>query len=744
MQPSITVRERTFEEYGRLLYRSRWAIVLIFGAVVLSSIIFSLVVGPVYEAHSVLMIEPRTGKEGLSSVLDVSGYIQPGTFNVSVINNQVEILKSFSLAERTLERLKELYGTEKISLFHSDKGMPSQHVLVRRLQAMTTVVPLREADIIEIRVRTSDPWQANVIANAVADTYISENRSTAREDVREVKGFLQEQISMVRARLAEAEDKLKAYQEREKVASLPDEITVLVDKSAYFEGLYNEAAVDLQTARKKLNASNAQLADQQSSLVDRVAQVSSPVIAQLRGEIATLEAIRSKYIAQGYSENHEKMLEIERRIDETKRNLLKNAKDAANRELAAADPLAFSQGLVDKILTLQVDVETMGSRVTSLKNVADAYESQLEKLPEKSLQLARLQRAAKVDENVLTMLMEKYEESRIREAGEMGSVRMIDRANQPDAPIRPRKKINVLVGGVLGLLLSVGFMFARDRFDRTIVDIEEVETVSGVPVLGWIPAIRNSNSVGLVKRNLKKGSRAQESGSNVERRLLTHLDPHSPVSEAYRTLRTNVRFLGVDEPVKAVVVSSPGPSEGKSTTVANLAITMAQAGARTLLVDSDLRRPTLDGILDLKRGYGLTEVLTGACSVEECISRTEVDNLSIIGSGTLPPNPSEMLGSEKMRKVVSSLRESYDYVLFDSPPVLAVTDAAVLSAIADLTVLVVRSGSTRWTSLGRAISLLQNVHVKQLGTVLNAIEIEGIYGRYHDYYGYYKRGSSKT
>jgi len=744
VQPSITVRERTFEEYGRLLYRSRWAIVLIFGAVVLSSIIFSLVVGPVYEAHSVLMIEPRTGKEGLSSVLDVSGYIQPGTFNVSVINNQVEILKSFSLAERTLERLKELYGTEKISLFHSDKGMPSQHVLVRRLQAMTTVVPLREADIIEIRVRTSDPWQANVIANAVADTYISENRSTAREDVREVKGFLQEQISMVRARLAEAEDKLKAYQEREKVASLPDEITVLVDKSAYFEGLYNEAAVDLQTARKKLNASNAQLADQQSSLVDRVAQVSSPVIAQLRGEIATLEAIRSKYIAQGYSENHEKMLEIERRIDETKRNLLKNAKDAANRELAAADPLAFSQGLVDKILTLQVDVETMGSRVTSLKNVADAYESQLEKLPEKSLQLARLQRAAKVDENVLTMLMEKYEESRIREAGEMGSVRMIDRANQPDAPIRPRKKINVLVGGVLGLLLSVGFMFARDRFDRTIVDIEEVETVSGVPVLGWIPAIRNSNSVGLVKRNLKKGSRAQESGSNVERRLLTHLDPHSPVSEAYRTLRTNVRFLGVDEPVKAVVVSSPGPSEGKSTTVANLAITMAQAGARTLLVDSDLRRPTLDGILDLKRGYGLTEVLTGACSVEECISRTEVDNLSIIGSGTLPPNPSEMLGSEKMRKVVSSLRESYDYVLFDSPPVLAVTDAAVLSAIADLTVLVVRSGSTRWTSLGRAISLLQNVHVKQLGTVLNAIEIEGIYGRYHDYYGYYKRGSSKT
>jgi succinoglycan biosynthesis transport protein ExoP len=744
VQPSVTASERTFEEYVRLFYRSRWAMLGIFCAVVVSSIVFSSIVRPVYEAHSVLMIEPRTAKEGLSSVLDVSGYIQPGTFNVSVINNQVEILKSYSLAESTLESLKNLYGTEKISLFRSDKGIPPQHVLVRRLQAVTTVAPLREADIIEVRVKTADPWEAMAIANAVADAYIDENRSTAREEVREVKGFLEEQISMARARLAETEEKLKAYQEKEKVTSLPDEISVLVDKSAYFEGLYNEAEVDLQTAQKKLNALNTQLTEQQGRLVDRVTQVSSPVIAQLRGEIANLEAIRSKYIAQGYSENHEKMVEIERRIDETKRKLLESAKEVASRELAAADPLAFSEGLVDKILTLQVEVETMGSRVSSLKRVADAYESQLEKLPEKSLQLARLQRAAKVDENVLTMLMEKHEESRIREAGEMGSVRIIDRATQPDTPVRPRKKLNVLVAGVLGLLLSVGFMFVRDRFDRTIVDIDEMETLPGVPVLGWIPAIRNRNSIGRRRRNLKQGGRSNDSASNMELRLVPHLEPHSPASEAYRTLRTNVRFLGVDEPVKTVVISSPGPSEGKSTTVANLAITMAQAGAKTLLVDSDLRRPTLDAIFGIKRGYGLSEILSGACSVEECVVRSELDNLSIIGSGTLPPNPSEMLGSEKMKKVVRSLRESYDYVLFDSPPVLAVTDAAVLSAIADLTVLVVRSGRTRWTSLGRSVVLLQNVRAKQLGTVLNAIEIEGIYGRYHDYYGYYKQHSGKT
>ena len=744
MEPTVAIRERTSDEFARLLYRSRWPMVAIFFAVVASSIIFSLVAARVYEARSVIMIQPRMGKEGLSSILDVSGYIQPGMFNVSVINDQVEILKSYSLAESTLERLKQLYGTEKLSLFHPDNGRPAQYVFVQRLQAMTTIVPLREADIIEIRVKTGDPWEATVIANAVADTYISENRSTAREEVREVKGFLQDQISMVRERLAAAEEKLKAYQEKERVASLPDEITVLVDKSAYFQGLYNEASVDLQTAQKKLDALNAQLAQQQGSLVDRVAQVSSPVITQLRTDIANLEAIRSRYIAQGYSKNHEKMIEIERRIDETKLKLLENAKDMASRELAAADPLAFSQGLVDQILTLQVEVETMGSRVSSLKKVADAYDSDLDKLPEKSLQLARLQRAAKVDENVLTMLMEKYEESRIREAGEIGSVRIIDRATQPDIPVRPRKKISVVVGGVLGLLLSFGFALARGRFDRTIVDLEEADALPEMPVLGWIPAITNRNSAGRSSRKDKERRHSKDHTSKVELKLLTHLEPYSPVSEAYRTLRTNVRFLGVDAPVKAIVISSPGPSEGKSTTVANLAITMAQAGARTLLVDSDLRKPTLDALLGVEKRPGLTEVLAGVCSVEESIVETEVDNLSIIGSGSLPPNPSEMIGSEKMRKVVDSLCASYDHILFDSPPILAVTDAAILSTFVDFTILVVRSGRTRWASLERAISLLRNVRAKRLGMVLNAIEIDGIYGRYHDYYGYYEQHSGKT
>ncbi|MFH0778584.1 MAG: polysaccharide biosynthesis tyrosine autokinase [Candidatus Eisenbacteria bacterium] len=744
MQSSVRTKERTLEEYAGLLYKSRWATISIFAVIVGSSMIFSFLAAPVYEARSVVMIEPRVAKQGLGSILDVSSYIQPGSFNVSVINNQVEILRSYSLAERTLEHLRQVYGTKKLSLFRSEGTTLSQSVLVRRLQDRTTIVPLREADIIEVRGRAGGPWEAAAIANAVADTYIDTDLSTARGEVREVKTFLQEQISMVRTRLARAEEELRAYQQKEKVASLPDEITMLVDKLAYFEGLYNEATVDMESTRKRLAALGEQLTEQRSNLVEQVAQVSSPVTAQLRSETATLEGIRSKYIAQGYSESHEKMVEIERRIEETRRRLLQTAKDVAARKLSAADPVAFSQSLVDRILGLQVDVETMGSRRNSLKAVADTYEAQLQQLPDKSLQLARLERAAKVDEKVLMMLMEKYEEIRIREAGEMGSVRIIDRAREPDVPVRPRKRLNVIVGVVLGALMSLGFVFVRDRFDRTIMDVEDVEALPEIPVLGWIPATKNRRRV-KGKGRISHGTRTlKDPLKEAEMRLLTHMVPHSPVSESYRTLRTNIRFLGVDEAVKTIVVSSPGPSEGKSTTVANLAISLAQGGAKTILVDSDLRRPTVDAIFGIQKGYGLTEILTDTRSVEECVASTDVANLSVIGSGTLPPNPSEMLGSSKMVSVVSQLRDSYDYVLFDSPPVLVVTDAAVLSAVADLTILVLRSGRTRWTSLVRAVTLLQNVRARKVGTMLNAVEMQGFYGRYHDYYGYYRHHPPKS
>jgi len=224
-------------------------------------------------------------------------------------------------------------------------------------------------------------------------------------------------------------------------------------------------------------------------------------------------------------------------------------------------------------------------------------------------------------------------------------------------------------------------------------------------------------------------------------RLVTHLDPRSPVAEAYRSLRTNLAFARAHDALRTIVLTSPGPADGKSTTVANLAITFAQQGQKTLLIDADLRRAVLDQLFAAPREPGLTDVLVGRARLPDVVSQTEIPNLDVLGSGPFPPNPSELLGSKAMRDTLQEAREAYDMVLLDSPPLLAVTDAAVLSTMVDGAILVVRMGSTARTSVRRAKSQLHTVHGHLIGTVLNDVDFRaGLYGGGYGYYYYYYYG----
>jgi protein-tyrosine kinase len=229
----------------------------------------------------------------------------------------------------------------------------------------------------------------------------------------------------------------------------------------------------------------------------------------------------------------------------------------------------------------------------------------------------------------------------------------------------------------------------------------------------------------------------------IESRLVTHFAPKSPISEAYKTIRTNIQYAKADRPIKTVLVTSSGPGEGKSTSVANLAITFAQMGAKTLLVDTDLRRPVLHGIFGLSRAEGLTNVLVKRISIEEAIKQTRNENLHLITSGTLPPNPSELLSSNTMDKFVESTGSQFDIVLFDSPPIIAVTDAAVLAPKLDGVVVVAKSGDTGRDALLRSRILLENVGANLLGVLLNGVNIDHMYGSYYYYYHYYYYGDGK-
>ena len=331
-------------------------------------------------------------------------------------------------------------------------------------------------------------------------------------------------------------------------------------------------------------------------------------------------------------------------------------------------------------------------------------------------QRMRLETSLAQYRSTYSSLLSSYQQIRLAEAQATDNVAIAKPARVPELPIRPRTMTNTLLAAVVGAMIAVGAAFLIEYLDDTIKTPDDVARVSGLSTLGAI-------------------ARLKETGGT--RQLVAWLQTKAPESEAYRTLRTNIQFSSVDKPVRSLLVTSAGPSEGKSTTAANLAVVMAQTGQRVVLVDTDLRRPVMHKVFGVANNTGLTSALLNGEQVvlDGHLQGTEVENLSLLTSGPIPPNPSELLGSQRMGRLVEKLAGQADLVIFDSPPVLAVTDAAVMGRQVDGVVLVVDAGQTREQVLGQAAGELQKTGANLLGVVLNRLDSRR--GGYYYYYYYY-------
>jgi capsular exopolysaccharide synthesis family protein len=289
-----------------------------------------------------------------------------------------------------------------------------------------------------------------------------------------------------------------------------------------------------------------------------------------------------------------------------------------------------------------------------------------------------------------------------------------------------------MLGFVAGLLLAFGVAFFLEFIDDSLKSTEEVERIIRRPIYGMIPRIPD-----------KRPDDAAES-MPVSANLVTHHSPRSPISEAFRTLRTNIHFADPDESIREILITSAGPSEGKSTIVSNLALTIANTGKKTLLVDCDLRKPNVHNFFDMNRDPGVTTILAGGSDWRDVVRPTAVENLFVLPSGPIPPNPTEILGSKAMRDLMDVFRAEFDMILLDSPPVVAVTDAAIISSYIKATLLVVELGRSRGTFVNRAIDLLDKVNAHLLGVITNSISTgyRYDYGGYYYYY-YYADGEKK-
>jgi capsular exopolysaccharide synthesis family protein len=747
--------EINLKEIWRITRSYRNSIIIIFSIIFILSIYLTTTTQPVYQATTVVMIK-EGGSDAGSFVFDFGM-----TGSKQRLQNEIEIINSFALNEQVVQSLIEDGSADQLALFGTryvrkryrlwdyflewispkpdaiitPKNLNiSQRIrVIQRLRNAATVSSVRDTDVLKISVASSDSSDAVFLANRISRTYRNLDLAGGQGELHFVLTFLDTQITKYENRLATIEDELRRFQSEYKIYALDGSAELLLKDLTTYEGIYYTNIAELEVSQERVKYLQSQLSESEKALMDEITNTNNPMIVALRGKIAELEAQKvQQMVDEGWDENSLQARDFNRRIAEMKNKLTTITESLILSGWSEEDPFAASQEIFNKIVEQEVEVHAARSRAEEYKKLVDQMAARLTNLPDQTLQYARLERDLKLNENLYLTMKQKYEESRITEAGQIGKVRILDPALIA-LKVKPNKMTNLLVGLILGLGSGFAYAFVREFMDNTVKAVEQLER-KGLTVLGIIPDMHHQSG-GLIKNESTPPSKG---GTDFRRRLITYEDPKSPVSESYRSLRTNITYASADKKIRSLLVSSPQPGEGKSTTTANLAIAFAQLRKRTLLVDADLRKPVQHNVFDLQRGPGLSEYLiSDVQEVKEIIHPTKIDNLFVITAGGLPPNPSELLGSQRMSALVDQLEHEWDMVLFDSPPIVAVTDASMISAEIDAIAMVVKAGQTDRAAVDRALDTIKNVKAPLIGAILNGANPETLAGKYSYYYSYY-------
>jgi tyrosine-protein kinase Etk/Wzc len=735
-------QQRSALEYLPILLRGKWIItgtfLVIFGGVA----VYTFLSKPVYEASSLVLIGEKEGKGSMPFSVDLSGTTK------ATILNELEILKSRSLAHSVVNMLlniKVLDSPERarIPIIQSiDKSgrdtTATAAEIVDRLDKQVDFVPVKESDVIRITARSNNPSEAALLANTYAESYVERNMNISRTRSRSVREFLQSQLESKKLALDTTETALQSYMRNSGTISLDDETKRIVDQLSQLEATRDGLELDISSRQKTLSSYREELARQEPAVAKSIGESNDSYIRLLQEQLARLQVQRDVVIAQNPDLLGEKIYSDKlKETDEQILSLQQKLQNRTGQYLASIVPSVPGEGsgaylaqTKQKIIEQQIELEGLSARSRALSGVIKEYEKQFLQIPQKSVDLARLQRSRLSSEKLYLMVEEKYSQAAIKEKSEFGYVDVIDPALVPSTPVGPKRLLNLVLGGLLGIGVGIGLVFLRSLLDVRVRTPEDLKK-HGLTMLAPVSRIIGTEDP-------LRGASMKGAKTKLDFHLVTFYSPMSPTAESYRRLRTNVQYAQLSVSLKSILVTSPNPGEGKSTTAANLAIAFAQTEKSILLVDADMRLPMIHTLFGINKRPGLAEYLFSRTTLEEITWTNVVPHLDVICCGTRLPNPAEVPGSAGMVEFMKQVAERYDIVLFDSPPILAATDATVLSATVDGTILVALSGATDIPSIERSIEALEAVGGKFLGIVLNNFEPTKAYGGYYSksYRGY--------
>ena len=721
--------ELDLERAFRIVYKN-WRYAAVFALTVLSVVtIVSFKMKDIYEPIARLEIDPPG-----SEVLSMKDLLSGGMNDQDYLETQARILQSDELAVEVIRTLRleqngELVGKQALE----DQGGQAsdesaggsqltslENVALRNFQNRFRVVKVRGSRLVEVSFASHDPALAAEVTNTLVNLYIDRNYRTRYETTMQASDWLSGQLADLRQQVEKSTQALVDYQKANGIVDVDaDRQSSVTRKVMDLEDQYVQAQADRIQLEAALKIAEAGSADSLPQIHNNVLYQNLVVqFVASRAQVAQALAI--------YGKNNPNVKRLQNTVDELEVQLT-----------------AERQKILEEVKT---SYQAARGKERLLAEALNEMNTLIGNMNEKLIKYHVLKSQAAANAQLYSNLLGKLKEAGVSAGLRSSNIRVVDQARVLDKPTRPNRPLNIAFGLVAGVLGGMMLTFLLEKLDNTLHTPDDVNECTGLASLALFPLRGSANGRGRLSPWLNRAARLLGNGSTIERASSTprfFLErPHSAEAEAVENLYTSIMLSCPGKPPRVILVGSASPSEGKTTVSVNLATVLARHG-RTCLTETDLRRPAVGRAFGLTHGYGLSNVLTGSAPLEAAIATVpDVPNLSLLLAGPTPPNPAELIASQPMRELMLSLRDRFDYVVLDSPPIIPFADARLLSPLADGVIVVGRAGWTTRQAIMRTTEILETGHAHVLGIVINGVNLSSPDYRYYQYGRYYDYGYS--
>lgn len=737
-----------------LLLLNKWKVVAFTSFFTICAIIISFWMTPIYKSSGTIIISESKNRysyagSDLSNLLTTTYGIGVG----STIANELQILRSSSLSYELATRISDLEydvsGNKFPILMRSYPNDPTttsiDTIAMRYQQSISFSQVDPEADLVRISFESPSPNEAAQIVNMTMNTYSALSTNQNRTMAIEALTFLSGEKSKIEDQLEQVEDSLKIFMNTTQLVAVNPQAEKLISNISQVEVDRKDVEVKLVAVSSAIEQYEAQLNEIKPGLANQYSDAIGPVIDRYQFALSELETEKLLYEVKnpGISQDHPELKRIQSQIDQIKSQI----KTVTDDLIASGSTLYLSfanrgdgsvmqriSEISESLIELEVEKSQFDTQLEVLNEYFSELNSEFNELPNNIIDLAKLQRNVKINEELYLLVSSQYAEMSLWEKTQFGLGRPLDEAIVPIQPVKPRKKVITILGFLLGGILGVAFVLVRDLIDDKITSTDTIKDFK-LPLLGTIPDFS-------ILDGLNSNERQFIDDKSVSNQLITFLDHISPISEAYRRLRINVVYANPDKNYRVIMVTSATKGEGKSTLAANLAVTFSEAEKSVLIIDLDLRRPTQHKIFGENREPGLTDSLFETIKISDITRETIAPNVDLITVGKKTPEPATVLDSKRLKQLIDKLSERYDHIILDTAPYGIISDSASLLRLVDGIVVVSRFNVTTKRELKYTLEGLGHLNADVLGVVLNAFDPKRSTD-YYTNYSYYKRTYSE-